>query len=83
MKLVKCNLNELGINTYKKSKYQELLDEFLSSDMNCARVDGWTNCNSSSCSCALNKAIIRYKYHGVIAKVKKGEVYLIRTDQDE
>lgn len=78
MKLVKYNKNELKARYYAKTKHQDLIEEFVNSDMDCAKVEEWTHVNADSCSNAINMSIKRFKVSGVKAIVRGGEVFLVK-----
>ena len=79
MKLVRCNLFEVDARSLGMVKNQEILEEFMNSDMECAEVMGYTNKTASSCANSLNGSIKRFGYHGVKAVSKKDKVYLIKV----
>ena len=79
MKLVECNINEIG--TYKKTNNLKILEEFLDSGMVCARVDDYTQVSANGCATSLKTSIKRFNIHGVDAIRRKDNVYLIRTDK--
>lgn len=80
MKLTKCDANEIK-NNFKRTKWQKMLEEFLESDMDCAKVEEYTNKDAKSCVGALYLAIKRFRMTGVRAALCNGEVYLIRVNE--
>lgn len=78
MKLVKCDINKVGGMLYKKSCNLKILEEFVESGMECAKVEGWNHSNASVCVTSLNLSIKRYKIGGIHAITRKGEVYLVK-----
>lgn len=81
MKLTKCDVNEFKEKYkkyYKKSKWQEVLENFLESDMDCVKVEDYSNKDAKSCATALGTAIKRFHMTGVRSVLCDGEVYLIR-----
>lgn len=79
MKLVPYEKKYLQVNTYKQTKNGELLEEFVNSGLDAARVDGWTNATPYSAANSFNRSIERFKFTNIRAITRKGEVYLIRT----
>lgn len=83
MKLVACDIRKLGgvKSFYKKSANLILLEEFVNSNMNCARVDDFPQCDAKSCSSSLNASIRRYKMNGIEAHCVRNHVYLIKKSK--
>lgn len=81
MKLVRYDRKLLGDEIgYKKTKYQRLLDEFDTSDMDVAVAKDWTTKNAYVCTRGLKSAIDRFGYSGkIIVLTKNGDVILIKT----
>ena len=81
MKLVKYDRKLLGDEIgYKKTKYQRLLEEFDTSDMDVAVVKGWTTKNAYVCTRGLKSAIDRFGYSGkIIVLTKNSDVILIKA----
>lgn len=80
MKLKKCEIQELE-RLYKPCKNQELIEEFIESDMDIAEVVDFTQKTAYVCASALNVTIRRGSYGGISAIVRKGRVFLIKTDK--
>lgn len=78
MRLTKANLNEL--NYYTRTKNQEIIDEFIRSGLDCAKLEGWTNNSASCCAASINQTIKKMRYHGVKAISRRGQVYLIKIE---
>ena len=83
MKLTKCNIEDLGgrVKCFANTRNQSILEEFINSDMDCAKIIGWKHINADSCSSSLNASIRRFKFANIRATSIKGEVYLIKTDK--
>lgn len=79
MKLVKRNLVEVDLKSFSATVNQEILDEFMDSDMECAEVMGYTQKTAYSCVASLTSSIKRFKYHGVKAISRGDKVYLIKV----
>ena len=84
MVLVKVEKREL-LRKGKRNNIFALLDEFITSGFECARVEGalvhYVSANSGQCT--LNRAIKRNKFGGCKAIVREGELYIIKTDAGE
>lgn len=78
MKLVKYDKNKLGTKYYTKTDHQKLIEEFANSDMDCAKIEGWTHANASSCQNALAQSIKRFNFSGIRAMVRNKEVFLVK-----
>ncbi len=77
MKLIPVKEN-LKITFYKKTKWLDIIDEFVNSEMKCAKLEGWTNKTSSSAASACNISIKRFNKKGIKAIERKGEVFLVK-----
>lgn len=80
MKLVAYDREKLGDCNYKRTKLLVVIEEFVESGMDCAKIEGWTHKNAVSCAAALNKAIKRYNKSGIRVTIRSGEVFLIKTE---
>lgn len=78
MKLVKYDKNELGTKYYAKTDHQKLIEEFVNSDMDCAKIEGWTHASATSCQNALSASIKRFNFSGIRAMVRNKEVFLVK-----
>ena len=78
MKLVPYERKKIGYLGYKLSDNYRILEEFADSGLDCAKVEGWTAKTAGYCASSLNNSIKRYKFAGMVAISRKGEVYLIR-----
>lgn len=79
MKLVPYEKKYLQARMYKPTKNAELLEEFASSGLDAAKVEGWTNATAYSATSSLNWSIKRFKYANIKSITRNGEVFLIRT----
>lgn len=80
MRLKKCEIEDLTW-IYKPCKNQKLIEDFIESDMDIAEVVDYTQKTAYVCASALNVTIRRSKYGGISAIVRKGRVFLIKTDK--
>ena len=78
MKLVAYDKEKLNLGMYKKTKNLKILNEFINSDMDCARVEGYSNVNAASCASSLKRSVDRFRMTGIEVFVRKGEVYLVK-----
>lgn len=80
MKLKRCEIKDLA-ELYKPCKNQKLIKEFIESDMDIAEVVDFTQKTAYTCATSLNVTIRRGKYGGIYAMVRKGRVFLIKTNK--
>lgn len=79
MKLIPYDKAKIeGIMYYKKTDNLKILEEFASSGLDCAKVDEFSNKSAFSCANSLNHSIKRYKFAGIHAISRRGNVYLIK-----
>lgn len=81
MKLEKWDINELKNVRSKYGNNLLILEEFANSDLECARVHGYTCKNAQVCASSLNVSIKRYRMFGIRAICRKGMVFLIRVEE--
>lgn len=81
MKMTPVSLDSIPKARYDKAKVYGLLEMFASSDMSAARLDVEYP-QEYSCAGSLvgvyNRAIKRYKFHGIHCISRKGIAYLIK-----
>ena len=65
--------------SYKLTKNMEIIEQFINSGLECARVCDWTNRDAECCATSLNVSIKRAHRVGVKAISRKGQVFLIRV----
>jgi hypothetical protein len=81
MKLVPYDIKKLGdVNKYKKTKNLDLLEKFVASDLECAKVEGWTGTDAGHKAASLRQSIKRFKLGNIMVVNRKGNVYLIKTN---
>jgi hypothetical protein len=69
-----------NIGSYKKTENMRIIDEFIESGLDCAKVEGFTQKRAWSCADSLNKTMVRMKKAGIKALSRKGEVYLVKLE---
>lgn len=79
MRLTKWNIKDIDNLSYRRTKNQEILEEFINSGMECAKVEGFTQPEAHHCAGSLNSTIKNSKMHGVKAISRKGEVFLLKV----
>ncbi len=80
MTLIPYNKNDIEqIGSYKKTKNQKIVEEFINSNMDCAEVKEFTHKTGHSCANALNTAIKRFRLSSVHAICRNGRVFLIKN----
>lgn len=70
-----------NIKHYKSTKNLEILEEFIKSDMSCAKLEGYTQKNAKSCQSSLIASIRNFRIHGVKVLVRKDDVILLKVDE--
>lgn len=78
MTLIKETMPDITRMQYKSTKNLKLLEAFRDSDMDCARVEGWTHANAKSCRASLAKSIKNFKMYNIQVFERKGEIYLVK-----
>lgn len=79
MKLVACKLSDVvAARGLKGTKNLEIIEEFIESGYECAKVEGWTNATAFSAAGSLNRSIQRFNKAGIKAISSKNEVYLVK-----
>ena len=84
MKLERANKDI--VKGYRRTKVLRVLDDFIESDMDCAKVvyEEGEYVKPGSCSNALSMAIKRYNYGGIVGvMVRNKTVYLYRKENDD
>lgn len=79
MKLTVVDKSE--IQFFKKTKLQELLDEFVKMDVPVVRVDAHDYKSANSCACALSAAAKRFRKG--IKVIQRGENVYLARDMEE
>lgn len=85
MKMVPYDYRKIGgYCGYRRTKWQKIVDDFLSSGDACVEIVDYTNKDARSCAGALNQYIKRSRmYNTVYAISRKSHVYLVRNDKVE
>lgn len=79
MTLVPYNKKELGELTFERTSNLKILEEFIRSDLDCARVDGYTHHNAGSCASSLRASIKRFGMHGIMVIKRKDDIFLVKV----
>ena len=77
MKFVPVAREEIDTKCYKRCGNQKILEDFLDSGLECARLDDWTQKNAYIAAGNLRKSAKHFGL-GVDIVSRKGQVYLIR-----
>ena len=80
MKLVPANREEVH-GAYKKSENLLLLEEFINSGMDFAKLEELGDRSAYSVAASLRSSAKRYGFHAVTTMTKNGVVYLIKEDK--
>lgn len=79
MRLVAYEMSKLMEGPiFTRTKNMEIIEEFVNSGMDCAKVEGFTQKTADSCATSLNLSIKRFNKAGIKAISRKGEVFLIK-----
>lgn len=82
MNMVPVSKNEImNLGGYSKTKNLEFLEEFVRSDLDCVRVEGWTHASADGCAASFNSSIKNYRMNSLKAIVRNREVYLIKKNK--
>lgn len=80
MTLIPYNKNDIEhFGSFKKTKMQIILEEFVDSNMDCAEVRDFTHKTAGSCANSLNASAKRFKLLSVQAISRNGRVFLIKN----
>lgn len=79
MTLVPYSKKELGEIGYEKTSNLKILEEFIRSDLDCARVDGYTQRSASICVNSLRASIKRFGMHRIMVIKRKDNVFLVKV----
>lgn len=77
MKLVPYHKDKLG-GVFSRSENRKILEEFMNSGLDCAKVENFTQKSASTCSSSLALSIKRYHYTSIQAVKRGDEVFLVR-----
>lgn len=77
MKLVPYEISKLGsIKGYSNNR--ALLQEFVESDLDCVKVEGFTQKEARYCASSLSNSVKRYRIANVKVITRKNEVFLVK-----
>lgn len=77
MTLVPYDVKNLRVGG--RSDNYSLIEEFIDSGIDCAKIEGYSQKSASVCTASLNATIKRYRRHTIKAIERNGEVYLVRN----
>ena len=63
---------------FRSTKNSEILNEFRESDMNVAKIEGWTHASAHSFAGSLRVSMERYNIGGISVHIRNGEVFLVK-----
>lgn len=82
MKLVEYDINKIeGAKIYKKTENMKILEEFIESGMDCAKIEGFNQNSAMGCAASLNSSIKRYNLGGIRAISRKRNCYLVKIQE--
>ena len=80
MKLIPYDIKKIGGKQwYSKSENLKILEEFVKSDMECAKIEDYPQKSAMVCISSLQGSIKRYRIAGIQAMLRNGEAYLIKV----
>ena len=74
----KEKLGELKRGGHGKSDIFTILNEFANSDLNCVKIEEWTQKTANGCYTSIHRSISRYKMTGIKVVKRKDEVFLVK-----
>lgn len=81
MRLTKWDRSKLGM--CRRTNNRDILEEFIDSGFECAKVEEWKHKNAHVCANSINASIQVYRIGGVKAVIQQDEVYLIKEDKND
>lgn len=81
-RMVKCTKEEIEVvNRRVYGKNYQLLNDFRESDMDCCKLEGWTQKDAKNCKNSLDATINRYKMFTIGVMTRDNtHVYLYKKD---
>ena len=67
------------VRYYKKTKNLEILEEFVNSGLECAKIEGYPHKNAKSAQSCLYSSMKRFGIDGIAIVVRKGNLFLLKT----
>lgn len=78
MYFVEADIKKVG--NYRRTKIFALLEDFKNSGMKCAKLEGWSYANTKTGTTSITESIKRYKFYGIHAVTRRGEIYLVNDN---
>lgn len=72
------DIKKINAKLFSKTENRKLLEEFIDSNLACAKVECFPQKNSKVCTSSLNNSIKTYHMLGIKAIERKGQVFLIK-----
>lgn len=79
MTLVPYNKNDLKSVTYKRTSNLKIIDEFVRSELDCVRLEGYTHKSATVCAQCLRVSVKRFGACGVRVVQRKDDVFLVKV----
>lgn len=70
------------VRYYKKTKNLEILEEFMNSGLECAKIEGYSHKNAKSAQSCLYSSMKRFGLKGIAVVVRKGNLFLLRVNEN-
>ena len=78
MKFTQCDFDDVKYREfYKRTKIYDLVYSFLNAHIKCARVEDWKYKDATVGARVINVSIKRFKFAGIRAISRNGEIYLV------
>lgn len=75
----KEKLGELMKESRGKSDIFAILNEFANSDLNCVKIEDWTQKTATGCYTSFHRSITRYRMTGIRVVKRGNEVFLVKV----
>lgn len=78
MKFTECDFEKVKYRGfYKRTKLYDLLLSFANAHIKCAKVEDWQYKNAMTGARVINASIKHFKFAGIRAISRRGEIYLV------
>ena len=79
MRFTAYDINKIGGKSiYKRSANLRLLEDFIDSELECAKVEDFPHKDAQSCLGSLGHSIVHYGMNNIRCIMRNGEIFLIR-----
>lgn len=64
------------VKWYRRSKNQQILEEFIDSDLKCAKLEGWPQISAKSCQSSMLTTLKRL-HISTVKVLKRGDIIIL------